>query len=39
MGAVGKRCLKSRNGQSVAEDHVNTTLGEVSAERGEATVL
>ena len=34
MGAVVKRCLRSRNAQSAAGDQVNRTLGEVSADGG-----
>ena len=36
MGAVVKQCLRSR---SAAGDHVNGTLGEVSADRRDNRVL
>jgi hypothetical protein len=39
MGAVEKQCLRSRNARSAFGDHVDGTLGEVGADRGEARVL
>jgi hypothetical protein len=39
LGAVVKQCFRFRNAQSAPGDHVNGTVGEVSAERAEATVL
>ena len=39
MGAVVKRCLRSKIILSTAGDHVNSTVGEVSAERRAPGVL
>ena len=38
-GAVVNRCFRSPKALSAARDHVNGTLGEVSAERGAAMLL